>query len=58
MMVVEMKPVWGLFWVKEQRSLQAVLVDGEAGIPLTHQLMYPLHKNSLDCCAMAALTNT
>jgi hypothetical protein len=30
-----MKPVQGLFWVKEQRSLQAVPVGVEAVIPVT-----------------------
>lgn len=56
-----MKPVQGLFWVKEQSSLQAVLVDGEAGIPLMHRLMYPLRKELpgllLELMHMAASIN-
>jgi hypothetical protein len=35
---------WMLFWVKDYRSLIMIPMDGEAGIPLTHQPMHPLHK--------------
>jgi hypothetical protein len=39
-----MKPVWGLFWSKEQTLLKIVPVGVEAGISLTHYLMDPLIK--------------
>jgi hypothetical protein len=41
---IQMKPVWGLFWVKEQRPIKTVPTDNESESPLTHQLMHPLHK--------------
>lgn len=39
-----MKPVWGLFLVKDQRQLKIVYINVEADIPLAHQLMDPLWK--------------
>jgi hypothetical protein len=60
MSLVQMKPIQGLFWVKESRLLTIVLMSVEASIPLTHQLMDPfckelpglllesLHHHSLD----------
>lgn len=42
MRTIQMKPVWGLFWVKEQRPLETVPIGPESGSPLTHWLMHPL----------------
>jgi hypothetical protein len=39
-----MKPIWGLFWAKEQRLLKIVPLGVEASIPLTHQPTDPLCK--------------
>jgi hypothetical protein len=39
-----MKPIRGLLWIKDQRSLQIILTAAEGGIPLMHQLKNLLHK--------------
>jgi hypothetical protein len=43
-----MKPVHGLFWVKEWRLLKIVPMGIKAGIPLAHQVMDPFC--TLGCC--------
>jgi hypothetical protein len=43
-MRVEMKPLWGLFWVKGQRPLKIIPMHMEVGIPLTHQSLGPAHE--------------
>lgn len=42
MRIVQMKPIWGHFFMKDKRPLKAVPVSAEAGIPLTRHLMVPL----------------
>jgi hypothetical protein len=34
MRTVQLKPVWGLFWVKEHRSLRTIPMDLQVDIPL------------------------
>jgi hypothetical protein len=48
-MYVLMKQIQGLICVKEYTPLKIIPMSIEAGIPLTHQEMGPLH-NSLGCC--------
>jgi hypothetical protein len=58
MRVVQIKPIPMLFWVKNRGLLKTVSMGVEADIPLMHQLIDPLHKNSLGCswnhCTTAA----
>jgi hypothetical protein len=42
-MIIQMKPVQGLFWAKWQRQLKVVPISVEAGILFTHQPMDLLH---------------
>jgi hypothetical protein len=42
MMLVQMKPLWGLFWGNELTLLKIVTMGLEVGIPLAHQLMDPV----------------
>jgi hypothetical protein len=44
MKLVQMKPVQELFWANEWRPLKIYPMDIESGIPLTHHLMDPIHK--------------
>jgi hypothetical protein len=54
----------GFLWAEEHMLLKIVATAFEAGMLLTHQLMNPLHKSSMDCCwnyttvtALMSLTN-
>lgn len=42
MRIVQIKPIWGLFCMKEDRPLKVVPICAVTGNPLTHHLMCPL----------------
>jgi hypothetical protein len=52
MRVVQIKPIWGLFWVRQHKLLEAVPVSSQASIPPTHQLLDPLLQESLHHCGL------
>lgn len=45
-----MKPIWILFWMKEQRPFTVHSTGVVTGNPLTHQMTELSTENSLDCC--------
>jgi hypothetical protein len=48
--LVQMKPIWVMFWIKEYGPFTVVSTGVVTGNPLMHQTMDPSTENSLNCC--------